>query len=374
MFDIDHERFARGWAVFALCAACAGCTFRPAEERWDLDQQVGLAELRELSFEVQEGLAAVQEANSGTVVFWAQAPALQIRVRSTSASEQTWRLRFRNIMPAAELSWSSSTGLPQPSIEAEPSATSKTWRVRIPAGTDAVLQCAPPDDASLQTWRFGVLSDVQDDLGRFDDIIARMNADPALRFIVSTGDLTEDGAREELERFQEALELLSVPLFTTIGNHELGASPRHWNELFGRTSFTFAFKGVRFYMVDSGSATIDPSVYDALSQWMRQNAQPHQAFVSHVPTIDPVGLRGGSFASRKEAALLHTLLAKHGVDVMFHGHLHSYFVGSSAGIPTYVSGGGGAIPEEFDGIDRHYLAVDIDPLELTHQVALVRVD
>ena len=62
------------------------------------------------------------------------------------------------------------------------------------------------------------------------------------------------------------------------------------------------------------------------------------------------------------------------VDTTFYGHIHSYYAYSNAGIPAYISGGGGAFPEQLDGIGRHYLTVDVDPDLQTVQVAVVRVD
>ncbi|NPC52723.1 metallophosphoesterase, partial [Corallococcus exiguus] len=51
-----------------------------------------------------------------------------------------------------------------------------------------------------------------------------------------------------------------------------------------------------------------------------------------------------------------------------------YYSFSNAGIPAYISGGGGAIPERFDGVGRHFLAVDVDPSAGVREVGLVRVD
>ncbi len=57
-----------------------------------------------------------------------------------------------------------------------------------------------------------------------------------------------------------------------------------------------------------------------------------------------------------------------------YGHIHSYYAFSNAGIPAYISGGGGAIPERFDGIGRHYLTVDVDPVSGVIETGLVRID
>ena len=64
----------------------------------------------------------------------------------------------------------------------------------------------------------------------------------------------------------------------------------------------------------------------------------------HIPPVDPIGVRNGSFANRNEAAKLLTRLARGGVDLTLYGHIHSYYAFENAGIPAHISGGGGAIP------------------------------
>jgi hypothetical protein len=43
-------------------------------------------------------------------------------------------------------------------------------------------------------------------------------------------------------------------------------------------------------------------------------------------------------------------------------------------VPTFISGGGGAIEEQLDGIGRHYLKVHARPHKRLDDVAIVRVD
>jgi predicted phosphodiesterase len=239
---------------------------------------------------------------------------------------------------------------------------------------DSELRLAPPDADEHAPFVFAVLSDVQRAVGEVNEIFARMNEDLELRFVVSTGDLVNTGTRAELERFQRELALLEIPLFSTVGNHEMGAPPRHWHELFGPFNVHFGFRGVSFSLVDSGNATIDPEVYGWLDGWLAEARAGVHVVLTHVPPLDPVGLRGGGFRSRKEAAKLITALGQGAVDVLFLGHIHSYYAFSNAGVPTYLSGGGGAIQERLDGIERHYLRVGVDPSRGIQDVAIVRVD
>ena len=84
-------------------------------------------------------------------------------------------------------------------------------------------------------------------------------------------------------------------------------------------------------------------------------------------------MRNGSFASRNEAAKLLGRLARGRVDLTLYGHIHSYYDFENAGIPAYISGGGGAVPERFDRIGRHFLVVDADQRGVS-KVEVVRVD
>ncbi|MFM2417276.1 MAG: hypothetical protein RL385_1999 [Pseudomonadota bacterium] len=219
-----------------------------------------------------------------------------------------------------------------------------------------------------------MLSDIQRAVGDVDEVFARINADPDIRFVVSTGDLGNTGIRAELERFQLALRGLAVPFFTTAGNHEMGAPPRIFHELFGAFNSHFVFRGVHFSFVDSGNATIDPAVYDRLGVWLEEARDKTHVVCTHVPPLDPVGFRSGAFRSRNEAAKLVAMLGRGAVDALFLGHIHSYYAFSSASIATYISGGGGAVPERFDGIGRHYLRVHASQNGGVHEVALVRID
>jgi hypothetical protein len=187
-----------------------------------------------------------------------------------------------------------------------------------------------------------------------------MNAEPGLSFLLGAGDLTRQGGHEELQRFQRELLALDVPYYTTLGNHELGQSPSLYQDYFGRGSFSFVFRGVRFTLLDSASATLDPTVYDWLDDWLDQGRKDFHVVGMHIAPIDPAGTRNGSFASRAEASRLIGRLAAAEVDLTVYGHVHSYYAFENAGIPAFISGGGGAVPERFDNVGRHFMVFDVD--------------
>jgi 3',5'-cyclic-AMP phosphodiesterase len=94
----------------------------------------------------------------------------------------------------------------------------------------------------------------------------------------------------------------------------------------------------------------------------------------HIPPLDPTGVRNGAFASRSEAATLLGRLAESGVDLTLYGHIHSYYEFDNAGIPAFISGGGGAIPERFDDIGRHFMVIEAGADRGIVDTSVVRVD
>lgn len=361
--------FAGLTCSFAAALVAPAC-MQPGDERAQADLEVGKADVGDARFRVVGGLAAVRRAAPGELVLWASAPAIDIDVETGSGGE--WSLVGQNLVADAELT-SIDPGVSITRAE-QPLPTRQRWRVMLPSGQSVRLRLAPPDADDRTPWRFALMSDVQRAIDRVQDIFGRMNEQPGLRFMLGAGDLTSQGTVEQLERYQKELESLHIPYYTTLGNHELGTTPPPWHDYFGRASFHFAYRGVRFSMIDSGSATIDPLVYDWLDDWLAAGRDGVHVVAMHIPPVDPIGVRNGSFASRNEAAKLLTRLSDGGVDLTLYGHIHSYYQFDNAGIPAYISGGGGAIPERFDKIGRHYLVVTVDPDRGIERVDTVKVE
>ncbi len=360
-----------GAVVLALLAG--GCA-RPSEERALKDLEVGRSEVGGVAFTVEDGLAVVRKQEPGTLTLWGSAPAFHVRALVSSGATESWVVVVRNVMPDAELS--AMVGGEPLVVESVPGLqpTVKTWRVRLPAGAEARLTVAPPMWEQPIPFRFAALADVQEALPRVGDIYRRINADPSLRFIFFSGDLTQTGTVEQLEEFQSRLQESRIPLFATLGNHEIITPDPRWHEYFGRGNLHFTFQGVHFTMIDSGNGSLDPRADEALDGWLAAGQDAVHILGTHIPIVDPIGVRNGAFASRNEAASLLAKLSRGGVDLTLYGHVHSYYSFSNAGIPSFISGGGGAIPEQFDGVGRHFLAVDVDPAQGVRTVSLVRVD
>jgi 3',5'-cyclic-AMP phosphodiesterase len=357
------------WAYFTVSTLIAASCLSPAEERTELDLKVGSAEHAGLAVRIVDGLAAVRTLSNEALVLWGSAPSFELEL--TTSAPTTLTLEIQNCLTDAELSLLSGDAELTPLGEAG-APTRQLWQLRLPSGTTE-LRLAAPDADSDEPFRFALLSDVQEAIDRVSDVFDKINAQPDLRFLLGAGDLTERGTRAELERFQRELLRLEVPYFTTLGNHELGAQPTLFHEYFGRGSFQFRFHGVVFTLLDDASATLDPKTYDWLNGWLTSARGDVHVVAMHIPPIDPIGVRNGSWASRSEAAKLLALLAEGRVDLTLYGHVHSYYTFDNAGIPAFISGGGGAIPERFDHIGRHFMLFSASPAGIGSQ-RVIKVD
>ncbi len=350
--------------ISALTVACV----RPADERFALDQMVGQESLVGLNMNVVGGQAAIRTIDLTGVVLWAQAPVVAIQVQSDEPRQ--FRVELLNCMPNALLL----LGVQSLPPSSQPRPTQCIFEIDLPAG-ETTFRIAPPDWQDEEPFLFADMGDIQTAMGSVHEVFEVISREPDLRFVMSTGDVVEKGDYEEYELFHEKMESLDIPFFSTIGNHELTRDATRWHDLFGRFSAHFRFKGVDISYVDSGNATLDPSLHAQLDTWLDDGQDRVHIFGTHYPLFDPVGARNAGFRSRSEASKLLVKLARSGTDLTLYGHVHSLYQFENAGIPAYISGGGGALPERFDGINRHFLVVDVDPITNTvRSVSVRRVD
>lgn len=360
----------RFFLVPVALISAAACT-RPADDRARQDETVGQAEAAGIRVVVRDGLAVVRSLDEARLTLWGSAPAFDVDVTVSDETGRSLRLELWNALSDVGVN-ASDSGV---TVQSEPFdlPTRRSFQIELPSGTSH-LRVTPPDADARVPLRFAVMSDVQEAIDRVGDIYARVNAEAGVRFLLGAGDLTQRGHDEQLARFEDELRALDVPYFTTLGNHELGESPPRYQSWFGRGNFQFGFQGVTFTLLDSASATIDPIVYEWLDGWLARGSGGVHVVAMHIPPLDPTGVRNGAFASRAEAAKLLGRLARGGVDLTLYGHVHSFYAFENAGIPAYISGGGGAVPERFDDMGRHFLVVDADAEQGIRGVRVVRVD
>ena len=333
-----------------LVVALAACT-RPSAERALGDLEIGTGALSGIDVTVTDGMAAIRKLVDRRVELWASAPVIEVSMVADATMAGEWTIVAHNVTADALLDATAREPGDRPTVA--------TFRVTLAVGENR-FRIGPPDAATAGPYRIAAMADIQTALPTVHEVFAAISAVPDLRFVVGMGDITDRAEIWEYELFEEKLLSLDIPFYTTIGNHELWADPERWFVRYGRMNFQFAFKGTYYTFVDSGDAGVDPIVEDWLEGWLATaQASPH-VFLTHMPPIDPVGHRYGGFRSMRDAHRLLARLVEGDVDLTLYGHIHTHDAFENAGIPAHISGGGGAEPMRLDGIDRHFLILDVD--------------
>jgi 3',5'-cyclic-AMP phosphodiesterase len=341
----------------------------PAASRAKRDETVGRATTQSYDVRTGGGLAVVRSASSERLALWQNAPTITFTLDVHEAVPL--QLHIDNTIPGSRLRLLNG----EASVVSEgPNQTKqRSWRIG-PLHTGALEFRLDAPHTDTEPFRFALMSDVQEAIDDVDDIYRVINRIPNLDFLLGAGDLTQRGEREQLEQFERQLQELALPYYTTLGNHELGQEPTLFHDFYGRGSFSFVHRGARFTLIDSASATIDQKTYGWLREWLKLGANQFHVLAMHIPPVDPTGTRNGAFASRDEALALFAELQEYDVDLTLYGHIHSFYDFDNAGIPAVISGGGGAIPERFDGVGRHFVVFDVDPVHQSFGQELVSIE
>ncbi|MDR0581613.1 MAG: metallophosphoesterase [Prevotellaceae bacterium] len=142
----------------------------------------------------------------------------------------------------------------------------------------AYCYCQLPTATAM---RFAVVTDThlnrnnpqpEEDLRRTVDDI---NADTTIRFVLATGDLTESGDRESLQKAKNLLDQLHVKYYAIPGNHETKWSESgatDFGHIFGAERFDFEHGGIRFFGFNTGPIIrmMDGHISPADIDWLRR--------------------------------------------------------------------------------------------------------
>src|SRR5690349_21746676 len=140
-----------------------GCT-RPAEERTRRDLDVGHRASAALDVNVRGGLAVVRSLTAETVSLWASAPSLELELEAHGARQVT--LAVDNAMPFSQLADGGGVVVAPASGEG---VKQKSWVLSLPDGTSR-FRLATPEAGTTGSFRFALLSDIQEAIDRVEDV------------------------------------------------------------------------------------------------------------------------------------------------------------------------------------------------------------
>lgn len=216
----------------------------------------------------------------------------------------------------------------------------------------------PSSDDILSFYVFGDSQGYQDGILEIAEIANLEGPD----FVIHCGDLTPFGQPSQYAGVVAALDFFSVPVYTTVGNHDIrnGGGARYIEE-FGPPTYSFDLGPAHFTVFNSSGSDVSESEMVWLEQDLQQSDSEFKFVFTHIPPFDPRTGQEHAMVNETTAERLMDLFEAHGVNTVFAGHIHMFNETVMNGVRYVVTGGAGAslyASEEEGGI-YHFVKVTL---------------
>lgn len=200
-----------------------------------------------------------------------------------------------------------------------------------------------------KSWNFYTISDLHGGINVIVPVLRRLiNKDSD--FIIANGDLVNNGDKSEYMIIGELFNSYNVPIYTSIGNHDVWSSGRkYYPSFFGPLYYSFTYNNATFIILNTSSGLIGESQFIWLENELK-NANTELIFIiGHMSPINTVSGKfdntlnispesNHSIQSKAESDRILALCDKYNVDYYIAGHSH---INGSSKInnTTYITSG-----------------------------------
>jgi Icc protein len=202
------------------------------------------------------------------------------------------------------------------------------------------------------TLRFIFTGDSQQFYDEAEALVASVNQQPGVSFLVVAGDISDFGLAREMKWVAEKLRRLAVPYVTVIGNHDLVGNGRPtYQHIFGAFNYSFVYGDTKFIMADTNGREYNfdgtaPDMAWLKPQLANGEGARRKVVISHVPPTND------DFDPALRPAYVQALRDTPGLVFEMNGHNHSSSITQpyNDGV-TYVNS------DAFS--ERHYMVVTV---------------
>lgn len=180
----------------------------------------------------------------------------------------------------------------------------------------------------------------------------------SVKFAIILGDITQNGAEHDINKFKEIAGTLGVPCYPVIGNHDIFfGNWKNWKEHIGSTSYKIDGDGTTLFILDSANSFFGKEQLD----WLQREINNTQGRVfvfthSNLFVTGPVDMQ--QLNDTRERARLMSIL-RNRCDIMFMGHSHTRLI-NEAGNVIYIN------IEDFRK-SKTYCLVSVKPSGITYE-------
>lgn len=215
---------------------------------------------------------------------------------------------------------------------------------------------------SSSSLNFYVLGDSQGYNGGLAQVVTSANENQP-DFVFHCGDLTPFGQENQYADVIDVIDDLSVPFYTTAGNHDIRLGGNHRYEmLFGPSTYSFDFGPAHFSVINTSTGTISDQELTWLEDNLVQSSAEWKVVFTHIPPFDPRQGENHTLHDQSAGERLMSILESNGVNAFFAGHIHMFNLTTLNGVLYAISGGAGIslYADTDSGGIYHYLNVTIN--------------
>jgi len=152
-----------------------------------------------------------------------------------------------------------------------------------------------------------------------------------IKFLVATGDITQNGAEEDIQKFFEIAVTLGIPCYPVIGNHDIYFKNwSNWKNLIGSTRYRVDSRDTTMFFLDSANAFLGKEQLDWLESEIKTAGKNTFVFTHSNLFVDSLVMLQ-QFTDVRERARVMSIL-KDRCDIMFMGHMHKRVIREAGGV------------------------------------------
>ncbi len=166
-------------------------------------------------------------------------------------------------------------------------------------------------------------------------------ADRGIDFAVVLGDLADHGFRDEFDAARAGLDSLGVPVYATLGNHDLYQADgwESFKDDFGSATYAVTVADrLKLILLDTAGGELGAAQFDWLERELADTVPVAKIVGTHYAGYDGTTPIMWRLASSAERYKLLSLLRDHAVFAYVAGHLHGYRHTTIAGTEHFIVG------------------------------------
>lgn len=156
-------------------------------------------------------------------------------------------------------------------------------------------------------------------------------------FIIVNGDIVQSGLENQYILAKEDFNNSSIPIYTTIGNHDIyNNGYNFYKKYFGRSVYDFKIDDLHLIFLDTANGTLGKLQFDYLENILKNSKSQKKIVFTHYNLVENEFNSFTSYSYSDEVYKIFSTFEKYNVNFCISGHIHRFILTNIRGT-TYIS-------------------------------------